>query len=86
MVYLLAIFTYAGGALMYEILLNGKTYSLSDPVTVYELILSLSLDPSTVIVELNNCIEPKENWQSITLKSADQLEILHFLGGGSPLS
>jgi thiamine biosynthesis protein ThiS len=38
-----------------------------------------------VAVELNREIVPRDRWIATELREGDQLEIVHFVGGGSHL-
>jgi sulfur carrier protein len=46
------------------------------------LIESLNMKPDRVAVELNRDIVPRDRWAQTVLKDGDQLEIVHFVGGG----
>ncbi|HJX84981.1 MAG TPA: sulfur carrier protein ThiS, partial [Candidatus Angelobacter sp.] len=37
-----------------------------------------------VAVELNLEIAPRASWMTTQLKDGDKLEIVHFVGGGTP--
>jgi sulfur carrier protein len=42
----------------------------------------LAMKSDRVAVELNREIVPRANWEATILKDNDQLEIVHFVGGG----
>lgn len=64
-----------------EIQLNGeKTLTFSK--TVNELLLELQLADRKVAVELNQEIVSRPAYETTKLASGDQLEIIHFVGGG----
>ena len=44
---------------------------------------TLNIRSSGIAVELNKQVIAKENWPSMTLSDGDQIEIVHFVGGGS---
>jgi sulfur carrier protein len=50
--------------------------------TLAALIESLGMKADRVAVELNRDIVPRERWPETRLKDGDQLEIVHFVGGG----
>jgi len=52
--------------------------------TLAALIDSLAMKPDRVAVELNHNIVPREHWPQTLLQDGDRLEIVHFVGGGSP--
>jgi len=46
----------------------------------------LGAKPDRVAVELNRAIVPRDRWQETELREGDQLEIVHFVGGGATSS
>ncbi len=67
---------------MIEIQLNGDLKPVADDTTVHQLIEGLGLDPTKVAVERNREIVSKSLYQEVKLAANDQLEIVHFIGGG----
>lgn len=65
-----------------DITFNGKVLTLAEGTTVADLIKQKGLKPETIIVEYNFELLTRENWQGITLKENDTLEVLRFVGGG----
>ena len=65
-----------------KIILNGKTRSLQNTISVYDLMRSLKLSPDKVAIELNKEIINKKTIKSLYLKNKDKIEIVHFIGGG----
>ncbi len=68
-----------------NILLNGETKQISAGCTVHELLCQISCDPNRVAVELNLIVVPREQFSHTLLQENDQVEVVHFIGGGSPL-
>lgn len=68
--------------------INGeeKTFELAPSFTLAALVESLGMKPDRVAIELNRDIVPRDRWSETTLKDGDKLEMVHFVGGGSPLS
>jgi thiamine biosynthesis protein ThiS len=69
--------------------INGEERAFPDPAsptkfTLADLIESLAMKPDRVAVELNRNIVPRDRWPSTLLKDGDNLEIVHFVGGGCP--
>ena len=64
-----------------EIIVNGEGRT-TPPLSVLDYLRSLEIDPARVAVELNMDILPKGEYASTMLKQGDQLEIVHFVGGG----
>ncbi|WND02287.1 sulfur carrier protein ThiS [Temperatibacter marinus] len=65
-----------------NITLNGDPKEVEGPQSLNDLLLSLSLDPKKVAVERNREIVPKSTFGQVDLQDGDQLEIVHFIGGG----
>lgn len=55
---------------------------MDGPATVQELLHDLKLHPATVVVELNEEILDRERLSEVRVKDGDQLELVHFVGGG----
>jgi sulfur carrier protein len=54
----------------------------SGPLSVLGLLTELGLDTRKVAVERNEEIVPRSRYAETWLTSGDQLEIVHFIGGG----
>ena len=65
-----------------KINLNGKPLSLPIGTSVYKVIKKIKAQPNKVAIELNREIIKKKNISKIHLKNKDNLEIVHFIGGG----
>ncbi|SHS14838.1 Thiamine biosynthesis protein ThiS [Mycobacteroides abscessus subsp. abscessus] len=65
------------------IYVNGKETLLGTGTnTILTLIEYFELNPKVVIVERNKDIVAKENYESTILEKGDQIELVHFVGGG----
>ncbi|MDW7645960.1 MAG: sulfur carrier protein ThiS [Desulfuromonadales bacterium] len=64
------------------ILLNGREKTLEAALTVAELIEQLQLAADRVAVELNRAIVSRQAFDTTHLQDGDQIEIVHFVGGG----
>ena len=64
--------------------INGEMKDFEAPLTVNELLSRIGLDPAKVAVERNLEIVPKSTYADAALDEGDKLEIVHFIGGGSP--
>jgi len=66
--------------------LNGESRVFEgpadDPLSVTTLLVRLGLDTRKVVVERNEEIVPRSRYAETWLASGDQLEIVHFIGGG----
>lgn len=65
------------------ITVNGENRTLEHPVSVTEYLKTCNYIPVQVVVELNEEIIKRENYDTTVLKDGDVVEILHFMGGGS---
>ncbi|MGH7198267.1 MAG: type I DNA topoisomerase, partial [Candidatus Omnitrophota bacterium] len=63
--------------------LNGEKRALQTPLSLTELLAQLSIPKEKVVIELNLEIIPKDRWDAARLKDGDEVEIVHFVGGGS---
>ncbi len=65
------------------ITLNGEPKQVAQGTSIATLVATeLGLDPTRVAVERNREIAPRSGWESATLAEGDELEIVHFVGGG----
>ena len=68
------------------LLLNGENRQFEAPdrgsFSVTALLVELGLDTRKVAVERNEEIVPRSRYAETWLASGDQLEIVHFIGGG----
>ena len=65
-----------------KIKINGRLVRIKPNSSVNELILKLKVPLSKVAIELNKKILDKKKLKKIQLKSNDNIEIVHFIGGG----
>lgn len=65
-----------------EITVNGERRSVPAGQTILELLASLGIPPERVAIEFNREILRREHWGSTALHGGEQLEIVHFVGGG----
>jgi sulfur carrier protein len=62
--------------------INGESSVLDAPLTLAALLERLGLDTRKVAVERNEAIVPRSTYAQTWLAADDQLEIVHFIGGG----
>ena len=65
-----------------KIKINGKIKTITDKLTLYELINDLKIPITKVAIELNKEIINKKEIKKIKLENNDVIEIVHFIGGG----
>src|ERR1051326_5761231 len=66
-----------------EIRLNGEARQIPAPLSIAELLDYLNLPKEYVAVERNRSIVPKQKWETAAVHHGDELEVVHFVGGGS---
>lgn len=65
-----------------EITINGEKREIPPAWTVGDLITDLDLPNEQIAVEVNDEIISRTGWRKQFLSSGDQVEIVHFVGGG----
>jgi thiazole synthase len=66
-----------------EIRLNGETHALPASLNITQLLEHFDLPKDRVAVERNRTIVPKMQWEQVAVSNGDELEVVHFVGGGS---
>ena len=64
--------------------LNGEKKRFENALTLSVLLSKLNVPKEKVVIELNAEIVPKDRLDQVTLKDGDEVEIVHFVGGGAP--
>ena len=67
---------------MIELAINGEPRTFPAPLTLTQLIESLSLAGKRIAIEKNGEIVPRSQHADTTLVSGDRLEIVVAVGGG----
>ena len=66
-----------------RIQINGEPREFpQSSLSLKELLDTLSLPPQRIAVELNKTIVPRSHWEKTIVGEGDQIEIVHFVGGG----
>ena len=65
-----------------SIRINGEHRRVRDGMTLAQLARELGLVPEKVAVERNLEIVPRSTLETVTVEDGDELEIVHFVGGG----
>jgi sulfur carrier protein len=63
-------------------LLNGQQYSIKQKINLSDLIDYFNYNTFLLVLEYNNVICNKENWENIYIKHQDKIEIVTIVGGG----
>lgn len=65
-----------------EVQVNGERREVQQGWTIDDLVDDLGLRRDQVAVELNRKILKRIDWENCSLNEGDQIEIVHFVGGG----
>ena len=65
-----------------EIKVNGKIKSIPKDYKVSNLLRDINIPLKKVAIELNQEIIDKKGTSKIVIKKNDNIEIVHFIGGG----
>lgn len=68
---------------MISIQLNGEPRQITPGLSIAALVEQIGLDPTKVAVERNREIVPRSTLAAVRVEADDQLEIVHFVGGGA---
>ena len=67
---------------MAKIQLNGKKVTIKSNYSILDLLKKYKFADKKIAIEHNGVIVPKSNYRKKFLKNNDQVEIVHFIGGG----
>lgn len=62
--------------------INGESRKVDDVADLAALLAGLEIDAAKVAIELNREIVPRSLYATTPVRDGDQLEIVHFIGGG----
>ena len=65
-----------------QIIINGQSRNVPDPLTIEQLLQHLQLESDQVVVEHNGKILARADLTSRFLGEDDRLEVVQFVGGG----
>ena len=65
-----------------KIMVNGKQIQVISKFSLKSLITKLKIPLNKIAIELNKKIIDKKRISKIFLQNGDQIEIVHFIGGG----
>lgn len=65
-----------------KIILNGEEKTLSQKMTIADLIAEYGLDMKKIAIEKDLEIVSPESFTEIILDEGSRIEIVHFIGGG----
>lgn len=61
---------------------NGEEYYITQTISLKELIEYFAYQSRLFVVEYNNFICNKKNWEEIKIQENDSIEIITIVGGG----
>ena len=67
---------------MIHVTINGEARQFDAPLSLDSLLADLGIDPRKVALERNLEIVPRSTYGNVIVGDGDQLEIVHFIGGG----
>ena len=67
---------------MINIQVNGETCEVPEGLSLTALLDWMKLPTDRVAVERNRDIVPRSHWGETVIQADDQLEVVHFVGGG----
>lgn len=62
--------------------LNGEEYYTQHNITLFELITYFNYNTSLLVLEYNNLICNKKDWNNIFIANNDKIEVVTIVGGG----
>ncbi len=62
--------------------INGEMREFDAPLSLTDLVAQLGMKQDRVAIELNRNIASRDRWNETQLSDGDELEIVHFVGGG----
>ena len=66
-----------------RVMINGEPRQLEAPLTVLQLLVDLGFDARKIALERNLEIVPRSAYRDTAVEHGDELEIVHFIGGGN---
>jgi thiamine biosynthesis protein ThiS len=65
-----------------RIMLNGDPFTITETLTIADLLARLDVDPRRVAVERNFVVVKRDQYGATPIGDGDQIEIVNFVGGG----
>lgn len=77
-----SIAAHPGNVVCMKVQVNGESLTFDVGTTLYQLLEAQQLLDKRIAAEVNGEIVPRSSWPSHALYEADQIEIVHAIGGG----
>ena len=65
-----------------QVFINGKKEVLGKGHNLSELLQRLKIERNGIAIEINCMVIPKSQYENTFVKNNDNIEIVHFIGGG----
>ena len=62
--------------------LNGQEYNTEGNFTLLDLLNYFNYNLNLLVIEHNNSIRKKQNWEQIFINNNDRIEVVTIVGGG----
>jgi len=69
-----------------RIRLNGAFEEIPNSLSIRQLLDHLELPHERIAVERNRVVVSRSAWEDVAVEADDQIEVVHFVGGGEPES
>ena len=66
-----------------RIKINGEPQEVEQGINLSKLVATLGLKPEQIAIELNQNVVRRADWPNTLLRPDDNIEIVHFVGGGA---
>lgn len=67
---------------MVNFFLNGQKYYTTNSINLFDLLNYFDYNSTLLVLEYNNFVCNRKNWNNIFLKENDKIEIVTIVGGG----
>lgn len=65
-----------------RLMVNGRPNEVKEGMTLSGLLANMKLDHLRVAVELNGQVVPRRDFDTVTLREGDSMEVVTLVGGG----
>ncbi|MEI7028303.1 sulfur carrier protein ThiS [Paenibacillus sp. y28] len=65
-----------------KLVINGEQREVDSVATLADLLVLFKLENKILVIELNRTIVDRTAYSATELSEGDQIEIVHFVGGG----
>jgi thiamine biosynthesis protein ThiS len=64
-----------------KLVVNDKTYE-TEQTSIIEFLKERGIEPRLIVIEYNGAILRREEWDGVTLKDGDVMQMAHMVAGG----